>query len=111
MYQCSINVLGFIGEIASTITGNPLKKGWATYGMGFLHGLQPDSLVMVLPSLALPTRLAAATYITMFVFGTVVAMGGYSLAIGMNSPQNFIHSILLHQDLSRTLWQYTVLYT
>lgn len=61
------------------------KKGWGTYIMGFVHGLQPDSLFLVVPALALPTKLAAFAYISMFVIGTIVAMGGYSLAIGTAS--------------------------
>lgn len=60
----------------------PQRRIWGTYLMGFVHGLQPDSLYLVLPALALPTRLAAAAYVSMFVAGTILSMGGYCLAIG-----------------------------
>lgn len=74
--------------------------------MGFVHGLQPDSLYLVLPALALPTKLAAVAYISMFVTGTVVAMGGYCLAIGRATVthvkmvmlvSNIEHGILLQR--------------
>ncbi|GMH45168.1 hypothetical protein BSKO_13125 [Bryopsis sp. KO-2023] len=61
------------------------RKGWGTYMMGFVYGLQPDALFIVLPALALPTRFAAFSYISMFVIGTVLAMGGYTLMIGTAS--------------------------
>lgn len=44
--------------------------------------LQPDALFVIVPALALPTKLAAASYILMFVLGTVAAMGAYTGAIG-----------------------------
>ncbi len=47
-----------------------------------MYGLQPDALFVVIPALALPTKLAAIAYCTMFVIGTVSAMGGYTLLIG-----------------------------
>lgn len=61
------------------------KKGLGTYIMGFMYGLHPDALFVVLPALALPTRLGAFSYIGMFVVGTVLAMGGYSFVIGTAS--------------------------
>ena len=57
-------------------------RGFGTYMVGFVYGLHPDALFVVLPALALPTRIGASMYIGMFVVGTVLAMGGYSLAIG-----------------------------
>jgi hypothetical protein len=47
-----------------------------------VYGLQPDALFVVIPALALPTKLAAISYCTAFVIGTVAAMGGYTLLIG-----------------------------
>ena len=44
--------------------------------------LQPDALFVIVPALALPTKLAAAAYILMFVLGTVAAMGAYTGLIG-----------------------------
>lgn len=43
---------------------------------------QPDALFVIIPALTLPTQLAAASYISMFVVGTVAAMGGYTAVIG-----------------------------
>lgn len=61
------------------------KMGLATYATGIVYGLQPDALFVVIPALALPTKLAAVAYCSMFVFGTVAAMGGYTLVIGTTS--------------------------
>ncbi len=44
--------------------------------------VQPDALFVIVPALALPTKLAAAAYIVTFVIGTVAAMGGYAAVIG-----------------------------
>jgi hypothetical protein len=57
----------------------------ATYATGIVYGLQPDALFVVLPALALPTKLAAIAYCIMFVLGTVTAMGGYTALIGTTS--------------------------
>ncbi|KAL6514505.1 Chloroplast protein FOR GROWTH AND FERTILITY 2 [Orobanche gracilis] len=58
------------------------KIGLATFGTGIVHGLQPDALVMILPALALPSRLAGAAFLVMFLVGTVIAMGSYTVFIG-----------------------------
>lgn len=58
------------------------KVSFATFATGIVHGLQPDALMMVLPALALPSRLAGAAFLTMFLFGTVVAMGSYTVFLG-----------------------------
>ncbi|XP_078440019.1 chloroplast protein FOR GROWTH AND FERTILITY 2-like [Wolffia australiana] len=61
----------------------PKKKiGFATFATGIVHGLQPDALMMVLPALALPSRLAGAAFLAMFLLGTVVAMGSYTVFLG-----------------------------
>ena len=64
----------------------PEKEGkgfsiW-TLATGVVYGLQPDALFVVIPALALPTKLAAAAYMAMFVMGTVMAMGSYTAFIG-----------------------------
>ncbi|KAI3431755.1 hypothetical protein D9Q98_004797 [Chlorella vulgaris] len=59
--------------------------GLATFATGIVYGLQPDALFVIVPALALPTKLAAAAYILMFVFGTVAAMGAYTGVIGATS--------------------------
>lgn len=61
------------------------RMGLATYATGIVYGLHPDALFVVIPALALPTKLAAIAYCSMFVIGTVAAMGGYTLAIGTTS--------------------------
>ncbi|GAB2225217.1 hypothetical protein Droror1_Dr00006008 [Drosera rotundifolia] len=58
------------------------KIGFATFATGIVHGLQPDALMMVLPALALPSRLAGGAFLCMFLVGTVVAMGGYTVFLG-----------------------------
>ncbi|XVF67947.1 hypothetical protein PTKIN_Ptkin10aG0162900 [Pterospermum kingtungense] len=58
------------------------KIGFATFATGIIHGLQPDALMMVLPALALPSRIAGAAFLIMFLLGTVVAMGSYTVFIG-----------------------------
>ena len=62
------------------------KIAWATYATGVLYGLQPDSLFVILPALALP-KIAAFSYCVMFVLGTVAAMGGYTFFIGTASQE------------------------
>ncbi|XP_058191302.1 chloroplast protein FOR GROWTH AND FERTILITY 2-like [Rhododendron vialii] len=64
--------------------GKKKKKriGFATFATGIVHGLQPDALMMVLPALALPSRLAGAAFLGMFLVGTVIAMGSYTVFIG-----------------------------
>ncbi|KAL1565858.1 Chloroplast protein FOR GROWTH AND FERTILITY 2 [Salvia divinorum] len=58
------------------------KIGFATFATGIVHGLQPDALMMILPALALPSRLAGAAFLLMFLVGTVIAMGSYTVFIG-----------------------------
>ena len=59
--------------------------GLATFATGIVYGLQPDALFVIIPALALPTKLAATAYIFMFVAGTVAAMGAYTGIIGATS--------------------------
>jgi hypothetical protein len=59
----------------------------ATFATGILYGLQPDALFVVIPALALPSKAAAFAYGIMFVLGTVLAMGGYTLFIGTASEE------------------------
>ncbi|XP_073041343.1 chloroplast protein FOR GROWTH AND FERTILITY 2-like [Primulina eburnea] len=58
------------------------KFGFTTFATGVVHGLQPDALLMILPALALPSRLAGAAFLFMFLVGTVFAMGSYTMFIG-----------------------------
>ncbi|CAN8271322.1 unnamed protein product [Cochlearia groenlandica] len=69
-------------ETTDEITSKKKKIGFATFATGIVHGLQPDALMMVLPALALPSRLAGAAFLSMFLIGTVIAMGSYTVFIG-----------------------------
>ncbi len=40
--------------------------------------LQPDALLVILPALSLPSRMAGAAFLGMFLLGTVLAMGSYT---------------------------------
>ncbi|KAI4297772.1 hypothetical protein L6164_037640 [Bauhinia variegata] len=73
---------GGVYEKLDNPTVGKKKIGFATFATGIVHGLQPDALMMVLPALALPSRLAGAAFLIMFLIGTVVAMGSYTVFIG-----------------------------
>ena len=73
------------GSLAFQSKGEKKRSGLATFATGIIYGLQPDALFVIIPALALPTKLAATTYILMFVFGTVAAMGLYAGLIGATS--------------------------
>lgn len=72
----------------------------ATFATGVLYGLQPDALFVVIPALALPSKAAAFAYCVMFVIGTVLAMGGYTLFIGTASEELCKDRPWLQQNLS-----------
>ena len=58
----------------------PSRISW-TYITGTIHGLQPDSLFLLLPALTLP-KLEAYSFLGSFFFGTIIAMGGYTACLG-----------------------------
>ena len=64
---------------------------------GIVYGLQPDALFVIIPALTLPTKLAAAAYTLMFVFGTCAAMGGYTAVIGELLPHPAESPTLQHK--------------
>ncbi|KAJ8538430.1 hypothetical protein K7X08_027651 [Anisodus acutangulus] len=68
--------------IDTPVIGKKKKVGFATFATGIVHGLQPDALLIILPALALPSRLAGAAFLGMFLVGTVMAMGSYTVFIG-----------------------------
>ncbi|KAL6901820.1 hypothetical protein ACP4OV_004696 [Aristida adscensionis] len=71
------------GEPFQTSSAPRKKKvGFTTFATGVVHGLQPDALLMVLPALALPSRLAGAAFLGMFLVGTVFSMGSYTAFVG-----------------------------
>ncbi|KAL0376241.1 UNVERIFIED_CONTAM: hypothetical protein Scaly_0741700 [Sesamum calycinum] len=69
-------------EAIASPSGGKKKIGFATFATGIVHGLQPDALMMILPAIALPSRLAGAAFLFMFLVGTVIAMGSYTVFIG-----------------------------
>ncbi|KAH7331236.1 hypothetical protein KP509_20G021200 [Ceratopteris richardii] len=75
------------GLASNGISVEPVSNGkrsktlWATLATGVVHGLQPDALIMILPALALPSRFAGAAFLSMFLFGTVLSMSGYTAFI------------------------------
>ncbi|XP_015690235.2 uncharacterized protein LOC102713811 [Oryza brachyantha] len=68
--------------LATPVAPRKKKVGFATFATGVVHGLQPDALLMVLPALALPSRLAGAAFLGMFLMGTVFSMGSYTAFVG-----------------------------
>jgi VIT1/CCC1 family predicted Fe2+/Mn2+ transporter len=88
--ELKLAVAGADGSISTASSSNSTfqqqaKVGLATYATGIVYGLHPDALFVVIPALALPTKLAAVAYCSMFVIGTVAAMGGYTAVIGTTS--------------------------
>ncbi|KAK6946435.1 Urease accessory protein UreH-like, transmembrane domain [Dillenia turbinata] len=77
--ECDVSV--YEAALEKPVVGRK-KIGFATFATGIIHGLQPDALMMVLPALALPSRLAGAAFLGMFLLGTVFAMGSYTVFIG-----------------------------
>ncbi|OEL23032.1 hypothetical protein BAE44_0015948 [Dichanthelium oligosanthes] len=84
--ECDVNVADHRHHhhpVAETLPGGKKKEiNFATFATGIVHGLQPDALMMVLPALALPSRVAGAAFLGMFLVGTVVSMGSYTVLIG-----------------------------
>lgn len=78
--ECDVSA--YEASLADPTVGKKKKIGFATFATGIIHGLQPDALMMVLPALALPSRLAGAAFLGMFLVGTVIAMGSYTVFIG-----------------------------
>ena len=69
-------------EVSEIIEGRKNNQKFRTFATGLIYGLQPDALIMVLPALALPSRLAGGAYLGMFLLGTIVSMSSYTAFIG-----------------------------
>ncbi|CAN1276571.1 Chloroplast protein FOR GROWTH AND FERTILITY 2 [Linum perenne] len=82
--ECDVSVYesAALDSSSPAVVGKKKKIGFATFATGIVHGLQPDALMMVLPALALPSRVAGAAFLVMFLVGTVIAMGCYTVFIG-----------------------------
>jgi ABC-type nickel/cobalt efflux system permease component RcnA len=67
-----------------------VKQGkLSALSIGTLHGFAGIShFLLVLPTLALPTRLEAASYLIGFAAGTILAMGGYAFILGIISSRS-----------------------
>jgi sulfite exporter TauE/SafE len=87
-------------DITAKADAGEVKAAAATFGTGVLYGLQPDSLFVIIPALALPSSFAAFAYCMMFVIGTVLAMGGYTLFLGTASEELCRDRPWLQQNLS-----------
>lgn len=72
------------GEKAKAHEATPHSHTHAAVGIGTLHGLAGSSHFLgVLPALALPSTSAAVVYLLAFAAGTVLAMAGFSSALGL----------------------------
>jgi sulfite exporter TauE/SafE len=69
-------------EVPEVIEGRKNERKFRTFATGLVYGLQPDALIMVLPALALPSRLAGGAYLGMFLLGTIASMSSYTAFIG-----------------------------
>jgi len=62
----------------------PYPHSHAAFGVGLLHGLAGSShLLGILPALALPSTLAAGTWLLLFGAGTVLGMMAFATVIGL----------------------------
>lgn len=89
--EAPVNGGGAHAEAASSAAARRRRENegsflsW-TYITGTIHGLQPDSLLLLLPAFALPASQAVAFLATFFV-GTVVAMGTYTACLGAGTAE------------------------
>ncbi len=62
----------------------PVKQNiFSSFGIGLIHGLAGIAhFLLLLPALALPTKMAVGQYIAGFAIGSVLAMGAYALVLG-----------------------------
>ncbi|KAK7396666.1 hypothetical protein VNO78_17822 [Psophocarpus tetragonolobus] len=77
--ECDVSV--YESRDSNPIVGKK-KISFATFATRIVHGLQPNTLMMVLPALVIPLCLADDAFLIMFLFGIVVAMGSYTIFIG-----------------------------
>lgn len=81
--ECDVGTMNALDVAAPREMKMKKKKiGFATFATGIVHGLQPDALLIILPALALPSRLAGTAFLGMFLVGTVLSMGSYTVFLG-----------------------------
>lgn len=75
----------------------------AAFGIGILHGLAGSSHFLgVLPVLAFPTKLQAASYLAAFGLGTIISMATFSWVLGAMT-RRFAHgSVKVYRGLLST---------
>ncbi len=72
----------------------------AIYGVGILHGISGGShFIAVVPALALPTTASAFAYVVGFIAGTIIAMVGFSTALGALSTRLSLRRSLAYKAL------------
>jgi ABC-type nickel/cobalt efflux system permease component RcnA len=81
-------------------TTAPHRHTHAAFGIGTLHGLAGSSHFLgVLPALAFPTKLQAATYLLAFGLGTIAAMATFSWGMGWMAGRLGVRSLNLYRGL------------
>jgi sulfite exporter TauE/SafE len=81
-------------------TNSPHRHTHAAFGIGTLHGLAGSSHFLgVLPALAFPTKLQAATYLLAFGLGTIAAMATFSWGMGWMAGRLGVRSLNLYRGL------------
>jgi hypothetical protein len=76
------------------------NQGIGTLFTGIIYGLNPDTLLMLVPALALPSKIASFAYILMFVNGTIIAMSLYTFAISFTTEVLGRKAIVSNRNLS-----------
>src|SRR5205823_15044364 len=72
----------------------------AALGIGVLHGLAGSShFLAVLPSLALPTRSQAITYLATFALGTILSMATFSTMMSIVAQRFERNSLKVYRGL------------
>ncbi len=68
------------------------------FAVGILHGLAGSSHFLgVLPSLALPTRAQAITYLLAFGIGTIVSMASFSSLMDLVARKSSFHGVMAYR--------------
>ena len=72
----------------------------AAFGIGTIHGLAGSSHFLgVLPALAFPSKVQAASYLLAYGIGTVIAMAGFSWGMGLVATRFEARGAKLYRNL------------